>query len=137
MDYAFSLDFKVRDYECDIQGIVNNGVYQNYLEHTRHEFLLVSGINFAELAQKKINLVVIRAELDYKYPLQSGDCFRVTLNMCQASKIRFEFLQDIYRLPDNKVILKAKIIGTSLNEKGRPFLPQEITQLIEKTSKNT
>ncbi len=131
MAYAFSLDFKVRDYECDIQGIVNNSIYQNYLEHTRHEFLLESGVNFTELAQKGINLVVVRAELDYKFPLQSGDPFMVTLQMRQASKIRFEFLQDIYRLPDNKLILKAKIIGTSLNERGRPFLPPEIKTLIE------
>ena len=134
MNDTFSLDFKVRDYECDIQGIVNNSVYQNYLEHTRHEFLIEAGVNFAELACKKINLVVIRAELDYKYPLQSGDHFRVTLNMRQASKIRFDFLQNIYRLPDNKLILKAKITGTALNEKGRPFLPPEITNLIEKYS---
>jgi acyl-CoA thioester hydrolase len=134
MNNTFSLDFKVRDYECDIQGIVNNSVYQNYLEHTRHEFLIEAGINFAELARKKINLVVIRAELDYKYPLRSGDRFKVTLNMRQASKIRFDFLQDIYRLSDNKLILKAKITGTALNEKGRPFPPPEITALIEKYS---
>ncbi|MBU2223338.1 MAG: acyl-CoA thioesterase, partial [Gammaproteobacteria bacterium] len=30
---VFSVDFKVRDYECDMQGIVNNAVYFNYLEH--------------------------------------------------------------------------------------------------------
>ena len=28
----YRLKFKVRDYECDMQGIVNNSVYQNYLE---------------------------------------------------------------------------------------------------------
>ena len=65
----FTLDFKVRDYECDMQGIVNNSVYQNYLEHARHEYLLAKGIDFAELARQKINLVVLRAELDYKLPL--------------------------------------------------------------------
>jgi len=32
MDYQFKVDFEVRDYECDLQGIVNNAVYQNYLE---------------------------------------------------------------------------------------------------------
>jgi hypothetical protein len=38
MEYIFELPFKVRDYECDIQGIVNNAVYQNYLEHTDMSF---------------------------------------------------------------------------------------------------
>lgn len=130
-EYAFQLNFKVRDYECDIQGVVNNGVYQNYLEHARHEFLLDCGINFAELAKKQINLVVVRAELDYKYPLQSGEEFWIGVNVQQNSKIRFEFLQDIYRSSDNKLILKAKIIGTSLNERGRPFLPEELVSFMK------
>ena len=130
MEYAFRLDFKVRDYECDIQGIVNNGVYQNYLEHARHEFLLASGVDFAELAKNNINLVVVRAELDYKTPLTSGDEFWVGLNTCQSSKVRFDFMQDIYRSSDDKLVMKAKITGTSINERGRPFVPDEISGLF-------
>ena len=34
MDYIYELKMKVRDYECDLQGIVNNANYQHYLEHT-------------------------------------------------------------------------------------------------------
>ncbi len=129
-DYKYKLDFKVRDYECDIQGVVNNSVYQNYLEHTRHEYLLDIGIDFAELAKQKINLVVVRAELDYKFPLQSGDEFWVGLNFERISPIRFGFLQDIYRKPDDKLVVKGKIIGTALNERGRPFLPKIIEDVL-------
>ena len=32
----FRHEMKVRDYECDIQGVVNNANYQHYLEHARH-----------------------------------------------------------------------------------------------------
>ncbi len=130
MEYAFKLDFKVRDYECDIQGIVNNGVYQNYIEHARHEFLLEKGVNFAELAEKNINLIVVRAELDYKFPLSSGDEFWIGTNVQQISKVRFEFLQDIYRTSDDKKILNARVIGTSINEIGRPFVPEELSALF-------
>ncbi|NSW95739.1 MAG: acyl-CoA thioesterase, partial [Bacteroidales bacterium] len=36
---SFRLEFTVRDYECDLQGVVNNANYQHYLEHARHEYL--------------------------------------------------------------------------------------------------
>ena len=127
----FTLDFKVRDYECDMQGIVNNSVYQNYLEHTRHEFLLSRGVDFAELARQKINLVVLRAELDYKAPLVSSDEFYVDTVVVQSSRVRFDFLQNIYRKKDNKLMLSGKITGTSLNERGRPFVPDVIAALME------
>jgi len=131
-DYDFTLDFQVRDYECDMQGVVNNSVYQNYLEHTRHEFIKKLGIDFAELTKRKINLVVIRAELDYRYPLKSGDKFWVGLNFTRVSPIRFGFIQDIYRYPDNKLTLNGKIVATALNEKGRPKLPKEIELVLGK-----
>lgn len=126
----FTLDFKVRDYECDMQGIVNNSVYQNYLEHARHEYLLAKGIDFAELARQKINLVVLRAELDYKLPLVSGDIFYVDVRVEQSSRVRFDFVQHIYRTRDSKLMLAAKITGTSLNERGRPFVPDVIANLM-------
>ncbi|MEX2320204.1 MAG: acyl-CoA thioesterase, partial [Saccharospirillum sp.] len=81
MSYQYTLDLKVRDYECDMQGIVNNAVYQNYLEHCRHEFLLDRGVDFAALARDGINLVVVRAELDYKRSLTSQDEFSIGLNV--------------------------------------------------------
>jgi acyl-CoA thioester hydrolase len=127
----FTLDFKVRDYECDMQGIVNNSVYQNYLEHARHEYLLAKGIDFAELTRQKINLVVLRAELDYKLPLVSGDEFYIDVRVEQSSRVRFDFVQNIYRKHDKKLILAAKITGTSLNERGRPFVPDVISNLME------
>lgn len=33
--YPFSIEMEARDYELDLQGIVNNSVYQNYIEHAR------------------------------------------------------------------------------------------------------
>jgi len=132
-DYIFKLDLKVRDYECDMQGIVNNAIYQNYLEHCRHQFLLSRGIDFIALTQKKIFLVVVRAELDYKTPLRGGDSFWIGLNLERLSPIRFVFLQDIFRAPDNRPVLTARTTGTALNQKGRPCLPPELEVLLQPT----
>ena len=56
--YIYELEMKVRDYECDLQGIVNNANYQHYLEHTRHEFLLSTGVSFAGLHEQGVDPVV-------------------------------------------------------------------------------
>ncbi len=130
-DFVFSLEMSVRDYECDLQGIVNNAVYQNYLEHTRHEYLKSIGLDFKEFAERGINLVVVRVELDYKFPLTSGDNFMVRLDFVRESKVKFAFLQNIYRLSDEKLILQGKVIGVALNGRGRPFVPEEFQGVLE------
>ena len=128
---TFQVEFKVRDYECDMQGIVNNGVYFNYLEHARHEYLLAKGLDFADLTAKKIHLVVVRSEMDYKNSLTSGDQFVVQVSVERISKVKFGFRQRVVRLSDQKVALEALVIGTALNERGRPFILPELETLFE------
>ena len=135
-DYDARLEFLVRDYECDMQGVVNNAVYQNYLEHARHEFIKTLGVDFAELARQKINLVVIRAELDYKLPLVGSDRFWIGTRLEKISPLRFAFFQDIYREPDNALIVQARIVGTALNERGRPKMPAAIDRALSEKSDN-
>lgn len=134
MQYTHTIELAVRDYECDMQAVVNNGTYQNYLEHARHEFLKSRGIDFAEVTASGINLVVTRAELDYRKPLVSGDVFCVYSMVRQASRLRFEFHQKIVRLPDETLMLNAVITGTSLNRDGRPFVPELLSALFDEDS---
>jgi len=129
-EQLFKLDFEVRDYECDMEGIVNNAVYMNYLEHARHAFLKQRDLDFAMFTQKGIHLVVIRIEADYLYPLRSGDAFFVTASVERISKLRFGFSQDIFRTQDNKPMMRAKVIGTSLNSEGKPVYFKELEALF-------
>ncbi len=125
------LVLSVRDYECDLQGVVNNAVYQNYLEHARHEYLKSHHIDFAALAKSGINLVVIRAELDYKGSLTSGDSFIVRTRFVRKSRLKFLFIQEIYRQGEEKILLSAAITGTAVNDRGKPFIPKELDHLLK------
>jgi acyl-CoA thioester hydrolase len=129
---CFTIEMAVRDYECDLQGVVNNAVYQNYLEHARHEYLKSIGIDFAALAAQGINLMVTRVEIDYKASLTSGDRFLVEVRPERLSPVRIGFRQDICRLPDRKVAIKALVTGTALNAKGRPQLPEALKEILDK-----
>ncbi len=105
---AFSITLKVRDYECDLQGIVNNANYQHYLEHARHEFLHSYNVSFAELHKRGIDAVVARLTMAFKTPLTSGDSFRCTVDV-KKEGIKYVFTQNIYRLPDEKLSVKASV----------------------------
>lgn len=126
----YILTMRVRDYECDIQGVVNNSVYQNYLEHARHEFLLANNVNFAEITARGINLVVTRVELNYKASLKPQDDFYITVECVRESRLKFAFIQHIYRSVDDKLVMQAKVIGTGVNAKGRPEIPPELEQVF-------
>ncbi len=133
--YQFKLDFNVRDHECDFQGIVSNAYYLNYLQHTRHQFFKSIGINPIDLKNRGIFLVVTKVEIDYKKSLKSGDSFWVGLNLGRVSKLRFAFYNEIFNSLSEALILKATIVGTSLNDKGRPFFPPEIEHILESAAK--
>ncbi len=129
-DSPFTVQLKVRDYECDMQGIVNNANYQHYLEHARHEFLLSKGLSFAELTRQGVIIVVARAELDYRAPLKAGDECRITVSASKPSPIRLVFAQQILRVPDDKLMVSATIITTAVNERNRPWFPETLNVLL-------
>ena len=106
--YIYELRLKVRDYECDLQGIVNNANYQHYLEHTRHEFLTSVGVSFAKLHEEGVDPVVARLTMSFKTPLRSGDEFISKLYM-KKEGIKYVFYQDIFRASDMKVVIKATV----------------------------
>lgn len=134
MTVSHRLTLSVRDYECDLQGVVNNSVYQNYLEHARHEMLKAFGLDFAALTQAGVDLVVIRAELDYKASLRPGDVFEVRSHLERVSRVKFAFVQDIVRMPSEQLMLHAVITGVGVNQNGRPYLPEQLLPLLEQLS---
>lgn len=74
-DYIFETRMEVRDYECDIEGIVNNANYLHYTEHTRHLFLQSLGLSFSKMHEKGVDAVVARMNLQFKAPLRCDDVF--------------------------------------------------------------
>ena len=99
---------QVRDYECDLQGIVNNANYLHYAEHTRHLFLKQQGVSFAAMHEGGEDAVVARMTLQYKTPLRSEDTFRSCLRI-KKEGVKYIFYQDIYRMSDNKLSFRGQI----------------------------
>ena len=116
-NYIFTHEMKVRDYECDLQGVVNNANYQHYMEHARHEFLETLGVNFGKLHEDGIDAMVAKITIEYKLPLRSGDKFVIGINL-QRQGAKIVFTQDLFRLSDGKLCTKG-IVETICLENGR------------------
>lgn len=115
---------EVRDYELDVQGVVNNAIYQHYLEHVRHRFLTHIGHDFVQLHEDGTDAVVHKAELTYRRSLVNSDRFKITLRAQKQGTVRFIFYQNIYRIPDNELMLEGKTTVVFMNN-GKPIRPPE------------
>jgi acyl-CoA thioester hydrolase len=106
--YIFETKMQVRDYECDIEGIVNNANYLHYCEHTRHLFLKQCGLSFAEMHEKGVDAVVARMTMQFKTPLRPDDEFYSRLRLTKEG-IKYIFHHDLFRASDEKLSFRAQV----------------------------
>lgn len=106
--YTYLIEMKVRDYECDLQSVVNNANYQRYMEHARHEFFETLGDNFSRMHDNGYDAMVSRVEIDYKKSLRSGDRFWVGLNLHKKGP-RFVFEQDVILCSTGEIAAQGHI----------------------------
>ena len=126
----FEMTFKVRDYECDLQGIVNNANYLHYMEHTRHEFLLKKNISFAQLHEEGLDAVLHHVDITYKASLRSRDEFISQLRVA-IEGYRQVFYQEILRKDDGRLCVRAKVENVCV-QNGRLVIPEELNQELLK-----
>ena len=107
-NYIFETRMAVRDYECDIEGIVNNANYLHYCEHTRHLFLKQCGLSFAEMHEKGVDAVVAKMSMQFKTPLRPDDEFVSRLRLTKEG-IKYVFHHDLYRTADEKLCFRAQV----------------------------
>ncbi len=128
---VFEFEMEARDYECDLQGIVNNSVYLNYFEHTRHKFLATVGLAFGELHRQGIDPVVSRIEIDYRRSLKGGDRFISGLRVEWKGRLQLLFRQRLLLVADGEEMAQAINYVVFVNG-GKPISrPEKVVQAVE------
>jgi acyl-CoA thioester hydrolase len=75
---TFKTQLRVRHYEMDALGHVNNAVYQNYLEQAAIEHSEHLGLSFDVYRELGGVFVMRRVEIDYLRPAVAGDTLEIT-----------------------------------------------------------
>ena len=128
--YEYSMLMRVRDYEVDSQGIVNNAVYLHYLEHTRHEFCREAGTSFRSMQAEGIDPVLRRVDIEYLTPLRLGEEMESRLTL-RRQGARFMFQQEIFRMPDGAPVVRADVTVVTLRD-GRLTRGDELAEAFAK-----
>jgi len=123
-------DMDARDHECDIQGVVNNANYQHYFEHARHRFLLDNNIDFAGLSQQGINLMVSKIEIEYLGSIVAHDQFYITVEVQAESKVRYQFIQKLYKKANNTLLAQAKTTVVTVGNRQKPLRQSPLKTLL-------
>ena len=127
-EYLFTTELETRDYECDLQGVVNNANYQHYLEYTRHKWLQSRDQSFQQWHNEGIDVMLSEINIKYKTPLHGQEEFVSCLNLHREGA-RFIFDQDIYRKADMKLCISATVTVVSVVN-GRISKGDEVAQLL-------
>ena len=129
-EYLYQTEMTTRDYECDVQGVVNNANYVHYLEATRHEWLKGEGFSFRKWHDQGIDMMVSEIDIRYKSPLRGQECFLSCLNL-RRDGARFLFEQDLYRKEDGQLCVSATVSVVCLVN-GRLTRGDEVASLLGK-----
>lgn len=123
---------KVRSYECDMYGHVNNATFLNYCEIARVEFLNAMGYDLQSLMKEGFFLPIVRIEIDYKKPAYAGDDLELSVQWLERGRTSAVFEQKITKT-DGSLLANVRVAWVVTDLKGRPIsIPEEIITRYEK-----
>jgi len=122
---------KVRKYELDSFGHVNNAVYLNYLETAIDEAMSSLGYTVSRLREMGIIILLRSLQIDFKHPAVLGDELEVKSYVSEAKRVRGTWHQQVIHRTGGKVLVEAYNTGVFLDLDGRPTrIPQEIVEAL-------
>ena len=109
---------KVRTYECDSYGHVNNANYLNYLEYARCEMLKAVDFDYPAMIKAGFGLYVARIEIDYKKPALADDELVIISRPIKKGAVSGVVSQEIWR--GEELLVGAKVTWAFVDSKGMP-----------------
>jgi acyl-CoA thioester hydrolase len=109
---------RVRTYECDSYGHVNNANYLNYLEYARYEFLRSIDFDYPLAIKAGYGVYVARIEIDYKKSAITDDELRIKTWPVKKGAVSGTLGQEIWRGED--LLITAKVTWAFVDSSGIP-----------------
>jgi acyl-CoA thioester hydrolase len=124
----FQVRIKVRGYELDPRGHVNQAVYLQYAEHARWECLRAAGIAADALTAAGIGPAALENTIRYHAELRDSDEVDVGCEFRWGNRKTFQVSQD-FRRPDGQLVAELSAVAGMLDLTRRKLIDDPIGRL--------
>jgi mycothiol synthase len=117
-----SATVRVRTYELDSFGHVNNAAYLNYIEEARSEYLKQMGLSFHDFARLGIQLVIVEAHMRYISPAYYGDEIQIAGRVREMKSVSAVIDYTLTERKSGRLIAEGWTRGAFINAStGKPL----------------
>lgn len=114
------MEKRIYYHDTDCGGVVYYANYLKFLEEARTEFLEKRGVLIKELLKENIIFVVVRQEIEYKFPAFYADILSIDTRLAKLYPVRMEFDYEI-KNESGKIICLAKTILACVDSDFKPI----------------
>jgi acyl-CoA thioester hydrolase len=128
----FTTALRVRHYEMDALGHVNNAVYLHYLEQAAIEHSEQLGLTLARFRELGGVFILRKMEIDYRLPAVAGDTLEISTWAKEMRGPRAVRRYEIHRQNDHKLVVSAEALWVWVDRQSmrpRP-IPQALIDLF-------
>ncbi len=109
---------RVRSYECDGYGHVNNANYLHYLEVARGEYLEAVGLDYKAMTARGYGLYVAKVCIEYRSPAFNEENLEISSESVKSGRVSGTMRQIIRR--GGQVLARADVDWGFVGPDGRP-----------------
>ncbi|MBV9787721.1 MAG: acyl-CoA thioesterase [Chloroflexi bacterium] len=124
----FTTTLRVRHYEMDALGHVNNAVYLHYLEQAAIEHSEQLGMTMQRYEELGGVFILRKMEIDYRLPAVAGETLEITTWVKEMRGPRSIRCYEIRRQVDNRLVVSAEAMWAWVDRKA--MRPRAIPQAL-------
>jgi len=113
----------VAAWECDQYGHMNVQFYTARVSDAAASAMLAAGFGQHAFQQKKLGIVAVHSEMDYRSELHAGDLIRVESGVVAAAGRKVRFQHRLFNAETGALCLKADVLGLCFDLEQRKSVP--------------
>ena len=130
----FTCRMRVRWSDCDVQGIVFNGMYLSFMEVAQAEYFRELGIALYDpKTRERFDTATVKATIEYIAPARIDDVLEIGWRIARIGNSSMTAFSEIRNAQTGDLLTRAELVNINFDSdavKSRP-VPPDVRRLIE------